>query len=259
MVFSGSLRAGVRLVSAAALAGVLAHGSGANAASLFVVTDTDNADNDFIAACGGGDNFGCEYAVAQGVAGSRDDSGDTEVTIFNRLNNSVVSGNTNADTILDFVDPSNFEVRYVAPTGGGGATGTLFLTAMGADEIMDDYDFSLPVGGDPNGNPTSPASSVVLRIARAAATNLQLNGMALPDLDVLDPASVGYLYIGGFDVTADWTLTGTIDLNPSFDGSGTGFQVKVTDLNVVPLPPSLAFMLGGLCGLVLLRRRRTVG
>ncbi|MEL6766965.1 MAG: VPLPA-CTERM sorting domain-containing protein [Pseudomonadota bacterium] len=215
-------------------------------AALIVVTDTVNADPDFVALCGGSDNFGCEYAVAQGVAGNRAPDGDTEATIFNRLTNRPIGQQTRG-----FSDPSSFSLTYDAD-GGTLGTGQISFQAIGSVVFTEEVDFSTPVAGD---NPQSPALSLVLRVARARAFGMTLNGMPLPDLDVLSPVNVGYLYIGGFDVTDDWTITGNIDLADTLDSSATGFQLKVTDLEVVPLPATLPFLVAGLAGLALLRRR----
>lgn len=129
---------------------------------------------------------------------------------------------------------------------------------MGANTISDKFDLANRPGG---ANPDGPAKSLVLRVARGSLTDLFPHGIALPDLLAL-PSDRAYLYIGGFDITGDWTLTGTLETNPNLKNSATGFQAKVTDLHVpttpIPVPAALPLLLvgvGAIGGIRLARRR----
>lgn len=226
--------------------------------TLFAETSADaTVDVNFNDRCGGSDNFDCEFTVAQGVAGNRAPNGNVESQIFDRLANTATSAQTQ-----NYSETSTFTLSFDAD-GGAGSLGRLFLDAVNAPQIFDDYDFGAGPGG---ANPAGPAESLVLRVARASLTNLFLNGMPLPDLMAL-PTSRSYLYVGGFDLTADWILEGTLETNPALNNSATGFQIKVTDLEVpgapppsgvIPLPAGLPLMLAGLGamgGARVLRRR----
>ncbi len=254
----------LRPVLAAGCAAVVLVGAlPAAAASLTTFAESSGdgtVDNNFNDLCGGADNFDCEFAVAQGVAGNRANNGNVESQVFDRLLGTTVA---TSEQTQSWSESSVFTLSYDADGGAGGLIGLLSFTAVGANPIFDEFDLSDGPGGA--NNPDGPAKSLVLRASRASLTNLLLDSSALPAPfalpDVLAlPTDRSYLYIGGFGITGDWTLTGTLETNPAFNNSGTGFQAKITDLDVpttpIPLPAGLPLLIAGLGAVGALRLSR---
>jgi hypothetical protein len=249
-----------RFLSAAiAVAALSIQALPAAAAPYAIKDDSPTADADFTSACGGLDNFGCEYAVAEGRAGNRSTTGTWEAGFFNRLTDTQTN-TTTAGWPAGLVSP--FTLSYDAD-GGMAGTGRLHFNAIGSMMIGMNIDLSTPVAGD---NPTGPASSLAIRSRNADLTDLILNGTALglatTGSGAMAPAVVvEYIYVGGIDFTADWILTGTVRLNAAGNNSATAFQVKITDLpppSPVSLPAALPLLAGAFAmvgGLRVLRKR----
>ncbi|MEM7496842.1 MAG: VPLPA-CTERM sorting domain-containing protein [Pseudomonadota bacterium] len=209
-------------------------------------TDVAGPDTRFVALCGGSDNFGCEFAVAEARAGSRGTGGNTEAAIFNRIDNTAVSGQLGAG--IDLAQEQPFTLSYTA------ATTTLTWSIYG-NMLSDVIDLSAIVTGD---NPTEPARTLVIRTRQAEVNDLMLGGMALPALSTLASNTRGYLYIGGMDFTADFTLTGDVLLGAG-SNAAAAVQFKITDLeppSTVPLPAGAWLMLTAMAGFAVLRRGR---
>ena len=216
-------------------------------------TAVDVAFND---RCGGTDNFGCEYTVAEGRVGNRQSNGTQELQIFDRLNGAAVGAQDQAPNAnaADFNVSSDFTLSYVAAT----TTVTFDYLTKSISDMVDLA--TIPVSAD---NPTGVANTLVLRVRNATLTGLNLDSSAglghaiadVAELNQVDQSDVGYLYLGGFDLTADWSLSGNALLSASGNGSGSAFQVKVTDLDVPPIPlPAGVLLLGSGLGLLVLRR-----
>lgn len=230
------------LLSILVVAGVCAT-SPADAASLNVGRfGGPGADATFNALCGGSDNFGCEWAVAEGRAGNRASSGAFERQIFNRISGGVVGGNAAGSTNYNIANP--FTLQY---NGAGSTT----LTYLGGSTTLNGVDFGVSYGGD---NPTAPAISLYIRVRDADLSNLVLNTHAFGGLQTI-PGGVGYVAVSGVDLTQPWTLTGDALLG-SGNNSGSAFQVKVTDLQPVPVPAALPLLGTAMAGLGLIGWRR---
>jgi len=101
----------------------------------------------------------------------------------------------------------------------------------------------------------STAGEIQLRVAGGdSPLTLSLEGE-----DVEGPAGdENYFAISGIDYTSTTTLTGTGVMDSGTAGSRPSFQFKVTDVQPVPVPATIALLGAGLVGLGFARRRRLV-
>ena len=93
----------------------------------------------------------------------------------------------------------------------------------------------------------------------ATISNLQFNGTGFGPL--LADDVVSYALLTGVDVTSPWMLSGTIDFANSDTaqanrGSQPSFQVKLAEVEAIPLPAAIWSLLAALGGLGLIGRRR---
>jgi hypothetical protein len=215
--------------------------------------------------CTGADAFSCEWLVAEGRAGNRGPSGDWERGFYDRVRDDVINGNAVSAPSEDSGSPDSFTLIY------DGAGGSIFsflggTTALGGTTGIPEVDFGTtypaPVGKD---NPTAPAQTLYLRARNANLSGLSImtggSTHAVDDglLTGIGSADAAYLVIGGFDLTAPWTLTGNAFLEPGRTGSSAAFQIKVTDVAPIPLPAAAWMLLSAMGGLGVLgwRKRQT--
>lgn len=93
----------------------------------------------------------------------------------------------------------------------------------------------------------------------ATISNLQFDGMGFGPL--LADDVVSYILLTGVDVTGSWMLSGDInfahsDTDQANRGSQPSFQVKLVEVEAIPLPAAVWSLLAALGGLGLIGRRR---
>lgn len=220
------------------------------AAASTLQLETFSGDSTFTSRCGGTDTFGCEFAVSEGRVGDGTGRGTWEAGVWDRVSNPNTLDNANAAEAITAGVPYEFSLSYVAT---GAVTTFEFLGTTTTGNV----DFSAGAGPD---NPSGPAQTLYIRTRFAGLTGLTINGHLIGDGTLSNPSDPDpqYIAIGGVDLTADWTLEGFAFLDPARNGSGSAFQVKVTDLAPIPVPPGIALLAGGLGLFGLLRRRQRV-
>lgn len=228
-----------------AILGTMPFGAPAVAATLQV--EQFSGDMTFNDRCGGADNFGCEFAVAEGRAGNRAPNGNGELQIFDRITNASQSAQAAAGT--NFGAANSFTLTY-------DGAGTTILSYLGNSITKTGLSYGAGFLGD---NPTGPAQSLYVRVRDANIANLMFGSASVGSLLGLGSSTAEYLVIAGADLTRSWTLSGDVTLGGG-NNSASAFQVKVTDLQPevapIPLPPGIALLAGGLGVLGMARRRR---
>lgn len=214
------------------LAAAIATVMGATPASALPVLSFESDTNIFQDTC-----TDCEIAVAQGRSGNNDTnnplSGDWEINL-------AADGNAGDNRQFDWTDtPTAFSLTK---------TGTNLVFDIGG--FKDSETFEL-----------SGLRSIAIRArgetdGAVKLTDLSFATHVLPDIDTTGATgNVSWIWFNVADSSADWTLSGNALL-----GNGTGrtsnqaFQIKLTDIGVVPLPAGMWLLLSGVGGLGLLRR-----
>ncbi|MBU2993395.1 VPLPA-CTERM sorting domain-containing protein [Octadecabacter sp. 1_MG-2023] len=255
-----------------------------SAVAVFAGTECTNVGG--VAACDhliqqqfGVENFDTEFLVAgTPFAGADKDlirviaaEDGTEVFI-----NNVSQGTINAGEVLEVDNVGNASITSDKPVSVGqfmrGVSGTrttgdpAFALIPSVDQLLDAYSFTTPVGGDAFSD-----NQLNIAIAQADAASLELNGVAVDTsmFTLLDGILYGTISvgIGAGVVEADNAFLATIS---GFDNAdsyltpiASAFSPGVSpppppppDPNVVPLPASAMFLMGGLGILGVMRRRR---
>lgn len=229
--------------SAVALVAIAGIGVGGVEAA---VVERFSGDANFTQRCGGGDNFGCEYVVAEGRAGNRATNGNTELALFNRIDNTAVSGQYQSG---NFAAANSFTLSY-------DGAGTTSLNYLGSVVTLTGVNFGQTYGGD---NPTAPAKSIYVRVRDTNLSSLALttggSSQSLGELTGIGITDPQYLVIAAFDITLPWTITGEALLG-SGNNSASAFQLKVTDVAAVPLPATALLFGSALLGLAGVGYRR---
>lgn len=221
-------------------AGFAAFAFGAQAAPLLI--ERFSGDGVFDTRCNQGvSNQDCEFAVAEGRAGSRSLSGDWEFGLgvpFTTTSAGLAAGGGVAQ--YDWAKDVAFTLEYVA------ATQALTFSAPGATPG------SLSTTVD-----LASASSIFIRArgleaAPATLVDIVFNGHALGSLSSAGVAE--YLAFTGFGASANWLLSGKALAFAGGSGSAPSFQIKLTDAQVIPLPAAAWLMLSGLGALFGVKR-----
>lgn len=202
--------------------------------------------------CGGSDDFDCEFFVAEGRIGDKGlSSAENEVQLLNRLDNTVEGKHANgASGGFDLGAPNPFSLVFDA------STEQVDFSYLG--ETVSLTGMSLAgVGLGPN-NPDSEAKTLYFRVREANLTELGIDGHAIDTGELLGiDGDIAYLVMGGYDLTNGFTVTGLAELNDTItNASGSAFQIKVTDLQPIPLPAAGWLLIGGVASLVGVKRAR---